>query len=129
MNDKLFVYGTLLDEDNKYGIYLRDNSRSFAMGKRRGEMYDIGEYPGAVLLNEGDEYIYGTILQIDNPVEVLAVIDLYEGFGDDQPQPNEFVRVLTQAETEAGPVDCWIYLYNLPTSDLAVIEDGRYFKQ
>lgn len=124
----LFVYGTLLDDDNKYGIYLRDNSGFFATGKLRGEMYDIGEYPGAVLLNEGDKYIYGTILQIDNPVEVLAVIDLYEGFGDDQPQPNEFIRVLTKAETEAGALECWIYIYNLPLNSLTVIKGGRYVK-
>jgi len=128
MNDKLFVYGTLLDEDNKYGIYLHDNSRFLATGKIRGKLYDTGEYPGAVLLSEGNEYIYGSILQIDDPGEVLAVIDLYEGFGDDQPQPNEFVRVLTQAENDAGVVDCWIYLYNLPVNGLYSIDDGKYIK-
>jgi len=129
MNNKLFVYGTLLDDENKYGIFLRDNSSFFAAGKVKGKLYDIGEYPGAILLHEGNEYIYGTLLQIDNPVEVLAVIDLYEGFGDDQPQPNEFIRVLIEADTESGPVDCWIYLYNLPTNDLVAIKEGRYFKQ
>lgn len=126
MNDKLFVYGTLLDGDNKYGIYLRDNSRFFATGKLKGKLYDIGEYPGAVLLYGGDECIYGTILEIDNPGEVLAVIDLYEGFGDDQPQPNEFIRVLTEAETGAGPVNCWIYLYNLPHENIPRIGSGIY---
>ena len=129
MNDKLFVYGTLLDEGNKYGIYLRDNSRFFAIGTIKGKLYDIGEYPGAVLHREGNDLIYGTILQIDNPGDVLAVIDMYEGFGNDQPQPNEFVRVITQAETESGSVDCWIYLYNLPVDGLTPIKDWRYFKQ
>ncbi|MGZ3777464.1 MAG: gamma-glutamylcyclotransferase family protein [Mucilaginibacter sp.] len=129
MNDKLFVYGTLLDEYNKYGIYLRDNSRFFATAKIHGKLYDIGEYPGAVLLTEGTDYIYGTILELDNPHEVLALVDMYEGFGDDQPQPNEFVRLLAQVETEAGTFDCWIYLYNLPVNGLIAIKDGRYFKQ
>jgi gamma-glutamylcyclotransferase (GGCT)/AIG2-like uncharacterized protein YtfP len=129
MNDKLFVYGTLLDEDNKYGIYLRDNSRFYATGRLPGKLYDIGEYPGAALLTESDEYISGIILQIYRPDDILAVIDLYEGFGDDQPQPNEFVRVLTQAETDAGQVSCWIYIYNLPTNNLTAITEGRYHKQ
>ena len=126
MNDKLFVYGTLLDEDNKYGIYLRDNSRFFTTGRIQGKLYDIGEYPGAILLNEGNEYIYGSILEMDNPGDVLAIIDMYEGFGDDQPQPNEFIRVLTEAVTGSGPVACWIYVYNLPTENIPRIISGNY---
>jgi gamma-glutamylcyclotransferase (GGCT)/AIG2-like uncharacterized protein YtfP len=128
MNDKLFVYGTLLDEDNKYGIYLRSNSRFFAAGTIRGKLYDIGEYPGAVLVKEGDNYIHGTIMLVDRPREVLRVIDDYEGFGDDQPQPNEFVRVLTDAETQKGQVSCWVYLYDLPVKALRPISDGRYIR-
>jgi len=128
MNNKLFVYGTLLDEDNKYGIYLRDNSKFFSSGKLTGILYDIGEYPGAVLYPEGNDLIYGIILEIDDPSAVLALIDLYEGFGDDQPQPNEFIRVLTEAETDRGRIDCWIYVYNLSVYGLIPIENGRYIK-
>jgi gamma-glutamylcyclotransferase (GGCT)/AIG2-like uncharacterized protein YtfP len=128
MNNKLFVYGTLLDEDNKYGIYLRDNSTFFSSGKLKGILYDIGEYPGAVLCPQGNEFIYGIILEIDDPAAVLALIDMYEGFGEDQPQPNEFIRSLTDAETDRGRVDCWIYLYNLPFNDLIPIESGKYIK-
>jgi gamma-glutamylcyclotransferase (GGCT)/AIG2-like uncharacterized protein YtfP len=120
MNDKLFVYGTLMDEDNKYGIYLRDNSRFFANGKIKGKLYYLGDYPGAVL--GGEDYIYGTILQMDNPAEALALIDIYEGFGEDQPQPNEFIRLLTKAETDTGPLECWIYLYNWPYENIIRIE-------
>lgn len=128
MNNKLFVYGTLLDEDNKYGIYLRDNSTFFSSGKLEGILYDIGEYPGAVLSPGGNDFIYGIILEIDDPSAVLALIDMYEGFGEDQPQPNEFIRVLTNAETDKGHVDCWIYLYNLPVYSLVPIETGKYIK-
>jgi len=128
MNNKLFVYGTLLDEDNKYGIYLRDNSTFFSSGKLEGILYDIGEYPGAVLSSGGNDFIHGIILEIDDPSTVLALIDMYEGFGEDQPQPNEFIRVLTEAETDRGRVDCWIYLYNLPFHGLTPIETGKYIK-
>ena len=128
MNNKLFVYGTLLDEDNKYGIYLRDNSTFFSTGKHEGILYDIGEYPGAVLSAGGNDFIYGIILEIDDPSAVLALIDMYEGYGEDQPQPNEFIRVLTKAETDRGFVDCWIYIYNLPVYGLIHIENGKYIK-
>jgi gamma-glutamylcyclotransferase (GGCT)/AIG2-like uncharacterized protein YtfP len=128
MNNKLFVYGTLLDEDNKYGIYVRDSSKFYSTARLRGKLYDIGEYPGAVLAPEGDDFLYGIILEMDEPIEVLALVDMYEGYGADQPQPNEFIRVLTEAETETGPVNCWIYLYNLSTNGLIAIENGRYIK-
>ena len=128
MNDKLFVYGTLLDEDNKYGIYLRDCSRFYATGYVKGKLYDVGQYPAAVLSESGNDRIYGIILQIDGPSDVLALIDMYEGFGQDQPQPNEFIRIITEAETENGPVQCWIYHYNLSADNLIWIASGKYIK-
>ena len=128
MNDKLFVYGTLLDEDNKYGVYLRDNSKFYSQGTVKGKLYNIGEYPGAVLLPNNEDAIYGIILKMDDPETALELIDIYEGFGEGHQQPNEFIRILTDADTENGPVTCWIYVYNLPTQGLILIESGRYIK-
>ena len=125
MNDLLFIYGTLLGEKNEYAIYLKNNSEIYSDGKLRGRLYDIGEYPGAIL-SKDHEYVYGVILKIKEPAKVLTLIDQYEGFGENELQPNEFVRVLTRAETKTGFVDCWIYLYNLSTKGLPVINSGRY---
>lgn len=128
VSDKLFVYGTLLDEDNKYGIYLRDSSKFFAAGKIKGKLYDIGEYPAAVLSPEGENYIHGIILQMDEPDIALSIIDIYEGFGEGHPDPNEFIRVMADIQTNEGAVACWIYLYNLPTDGLTPIQTGKYIK-
>src|ERR1700739_3856566 len=103
MNDKLFVYGTLLDEDNKFAVYLRDHSRFYANGKVKGKLYHLGEYPGAIL--GGNDYIQGAILQMDSAAETIPVIDIYEGFGEAQPQPNEFIRTLAPLETSSGTVE------------------------
>lgn len=127
MNDLLFVYGTLLDDDNKYGVYLRGNSKFYSQATVKGKLYDIGEYPGAVL-SGGGGLIYGVILQMDDPETALLLLDIYEGFGASQPQPNEFVRVQSEAQTPSGPVNCWIYLYNLSVYCLILIESGRYIK-
>ncbi|MDB5133914.1 MAG: gamma-glutamylcyclotransferase [Mucilaginibacter sp.] len=128
MTNLLFIYGTLLNNDNKYGIYLKNNSRHHSSGKLKGKLYDIGEYPGAILSSGYDEYVDGYILQIDDPEKVLTVVDSYEGFGEDQPQPNEFIRVLVEVETECGRVKCWTYLYNLPITNLQWIKTGKYIK-
>lgn len=126
MVNLLFIYGTLLDKNNEYALYLKNSSRLYSHGKLKGKLYDIVEYPGAVLSDEGDEYIYGRILELNAPGKVLPVIDDYEGFGDDQPQPNEFIRVLTKVETGLGLLNCWVYLYNLSIEELPQIKSGRY---
>jgi gamma-glutamylcyclotransferase (GGCT)/AIG2-like uncharacterized protein YtfP len=128
MGNLLFVYGTLLNEDNEYAIYLKNNSSFYSEGKIKGKLYDLGEYPGAVLSQNEGEYIYGSIVKLNDTETVLALVDDYEGYGDKQQQPNLFIRILTDAETNNGPVSCWIYLYNLPTNNLMPIENGRYIK-
>lgn len=126
MNNLIFIYGTLLDEDNEYAVYLRNHSKLYSHGKIKGKLYDIGEYPGAILADEGNEYIYGSILEISDLENVQPLIDDYEGFGVDQPQPNEFIRVLTQVEAEVGLLNCWVYLYNLPVTESSQLKSGRY---
>ena len=128
MNNLLFVYGTLLNGDNEFAIYLKNNSSFYLPGKVKGELYDAGDYPAAILTPQRDGYIYGDILEINDPEKVLQVIDDYEGFGADQQQPNEFVRVAAEVETEWGLVICWVYTYNLPVGGLTLIENGKYKK-
>lgn len=126
-NALLFIYGTLLNHNNEFAVYLKEHSHFFANGKVRGKLYDIGEYPGAILDN-GDEYIYGVILQIEDPEVVFLEIDDYEGYGDEQPEPNEFIRVSVDVETAREIVTCYLYVYNLPVDGLQKIEGGRYVK-
>lgn len=126
MNDLIFVYGTLLDAENKYGVYLRDNSKFFSSAKVKGKLFDIGQYPGVVLYPDGADQVHGVLLQMDYPEATLDVIDIYEGFGKDQPQPNEFIRVLAEAETESGIELCWVYVYNLSLDNIRQIMSGNY---
>jgi len=126
MNDLIFVYGTLLDPENKYGVYLRDNSKFFSSAKLKGKLFDLGDYPGVVLYPDGTDLVHGILLQMDDPATVLDVLDIYEGFGKDQPQPNEFVRVLTEAVTEPGIVICWVYVYNRSLDNVRQITSGNY---
>lgn len=86
----------------------------------------MGEYPGAIANTDCEHYVYGNIYLMDEPEKILELIDDYEGCGDDQEQPNLFSRVLTIIETTDGPVECWIYVYNLPVDGLLLIKSGRY---
>ncbi len=128
-NDYLFVYGTLLDDYNEFGRYLKHNCSFFAKGRFKGRLYDIGEYPGAVADALSPGYVYGSIYIMNNEIEILKVLDDYEGFGGDQQQPNLFVREVIEVETDKGLIYCEVYLYNLSVDGLRVIESGDYRKK
>lgn len=122
----LFVYGTLLDTQNEFGAYLNQSCRFYAEGRFQGMLYDIGEYPGAVRGSES--YVYGKVFLVNDPNNVLKLLDEYEGFGPDELQPNLFVRELVPVETDKGMVECWTYLYNHPVDGLSMIGSGKYYR-
>jgi gamma-glutamylcyclotransferase (GGCT)/AIG2-like uncharacterized protein YtfP len=122
----LFVYGSLLDSDNQFGAYLKNNSSFFTKGSFSGLLYDLGEYPGAVYKAEITDRVYGDIVLLNDNPSVLQTIDEYEGYGEEEEQPNLFVRFLVPVDTTSGIVDCWVYLYNLPVDGFKQIRSGKY---
>lgn len=124
INELLFVYGSLLNTDNEFANYLNSNALIYGTGKIKGVLYDIGEYPGAVIAAEG--YIFGTIFKLNNADGALKILDDYEGFGSGQEQPNLFVRELMPVETGTFVINCWVYLYNRPVKGLPQIPSGDY---
>ncbi|MDB5004310.1 MAG: gamma-glutamylcyclotransferase [Mucilaginibacter sp.] len=126
INDLLFVYGTLLIDDNKFAAYLRSNAIFYNTGTIKGKLYDVGTYPGLIISNDQDYLIKGTIYQLNNAEEILKYLDPYEGFGDEQEQPNLFIRESLPIETSDGVINCWVYLYNLSIDGLNLITHGDY---
>jgi gamma-glutamylcyclotransferase (GGCT)/AIG2-like uncharacterized protein YtfP len=124
----LFVYGSLLNDVNEFAVYLKKSCIFYSKGKFRGKLYDIGEHPGAIVAVDGDVFVYGNIFILNDAEAVLEILDGYEGFGEDQPQPNEFIRELLEIETADDPVRCWVYLYNLPVDGLRQIASGNYLE-
>jgi gamma-glutamylcyclotransferase (GGCT)/AIG2-like uncharacterized protein YtfP len=122
----LFVYGTLQDEQNEFAIYLKQNCSFYGKGRFKGKLYDLGEYPGAILDEKGDNYVYGSILNVKNISEVLIRLDEYEGFGEEEDRPNLFIREIVSIETNNGKVVCLVYLYNLSVDGFKTIDSGDY---
>jgi gamma-glutamylcyclotransferase (GGCT)/AIG2-like uncharacterized protein YtfP len=126
-NSYLFVYGTLLDQENEFAAYLNQNCSFYAKGRFKGALYDAGAYPAAIFLPESSGYVYGKIFVIRTPNEVLKQLDDYEGYGTDQAYPNLFIRERLKIETAKNLIPCWVYLYNLPVDGLLPITSGNYF--
>jgi len=125
INNYLFVYGTLLDDDNEFGRYLEHNCSFYA----KGRLYDIGEYPGAVADALRPGYVYGSIYIMNDATETLKLLDDYEGFGEEQEQPNLFVREVIEVEIDVKKLACWVYLYNLATDNYPPVLSGKYLSK
>jgi gamma-glutamylcyclotransferase (GGCT)/AIG2-like uncharacterized protein YtfP len=125
INELLFVYGTLLDAGNEFGRYLINNTTVITTGTFSGRLFDVGEYPGAIIELENDYSIHGSICKLNSP-KAFTILDDYEGFGDDQEQPNLFIRKILPIETADEIIPCWVYLYNLSVNGLTEITSGDY---
>jgi gamma-glutamylcyclotransferase (GGCT)/AIG2-like uncharacterized protein YtfP len=117
----LFAYGTLRpglapEEIAPIVAQLSALGEGFMFGK----LYDLGNYPGAVIDPASAWIIYGTVYALpqDAP-DVLRALDAYEG--------DEFVRIAQLVTlTEGRVLDCWVYDYKGQPGEDRFIKSGRW---
>lgn len=128
MPDHLFVFGTLLSGyDHPMARLVAQSANRVGPARAQGRLYLVAHYPGMILSDEPADQVFGELYCLQNAEALLRVLDDYEGFGADQPQPNEFVRELCRVTLDdAHTVDAWTYLYNLPVANFPRITSGRF---
>ncbi|WP_018618872.1 gamma-glutamylcyclotransferase family protein [Spirosoma luteum] len=126
--DFLIVYGTLRPPfDNQFALYLRNRGRLIGEGAFAGQVFNMGSYPGAIYQEDADTRVCGTVYDIGNQKETtLTYLDYYEGVGDDFEHPTEFIRAIIPVQFNEQVADCWVYLYDLPTTNKPLIESGDF---
>lgn len=109
----LFVYGTLRFSNSL--IRQGEISGEFEFvgkGKVKGVMYDIGNYPGAVKGNSGNE-VNGEVFRMMDAKGVLAILDSYENYNMMDERNCEYIRRKTRVRMESGEfLMAWLYWYN-----------------
>src|SRR5262245_36935824 len=126
MNDYIFFYGTLLPglEPPRLTETLKVLSPQ-GEARVRGRLYDLGNYPGAILDSLCEREIVGHVFSL--PESVIPTLDVYEDFDPDHPERSLFVRTRTSARLLSGSiVECWIYVFNGDVGQAPRIEDGDY---
>lgn len=130
MPDFLFVYGTLhptLAPRELSGIV--KGLRQVGRGWLSGRLYDLGEYPGAVLEASSQFKIVGDVFELRDDPALLKALDDYEGFIPDDLAASLFVRIKVPVTlSNHDQIECWIYVYNHHTSSATFIADGDYLK-
>lgn len=130
MKDYLFVYETLAKEIAPREITAAvEKLKSIGQGFILGRLYDIGEYPGAVLSGDPKDKIFGRIYQLPGDPAVLDRLDQYEGFDPAHRAQSAFVRKRTSINRpNKTRLIGWVYEYNRDVSSQPRIKNGQYFK-
>jgi gamma-glutamylcyclotransferase (GGCT)/AIG2-like uncharacterized protein YtfP len=125
----LFSYGTLLPKHAPREIAPTVRKlRRVGQGFVRGRLYDLGDYPGAVLTRSGP-LIRGLVFELPEDPEVLERLDQYEEFNRSRPKASLFVRKRRVVQLQDGrKIYCWIYAYNRPTGTASPLPSGEYSK-
>jgi gamma-glutamylcyclotransferase (GGCT)/AIG2-like uncharacterized protein YtfP len=127
----LFVYGTLRSELAPPHLrqILNESSR-IGTGTVRGQLYDLGQYPGAKLDPLAESLIVGEVFTLLESQPMLAVLDYYEGFDPADPEASLFIRTRCQVElNDHRQLECWIYVYNQSLASAPLITSGDYLKR
>jgi gamma-glutamylcyclotransferase (GGCT)/AIG2-like uncharacterized protein YtfP len=128
MPEHLFVCGTLrsgLVPDEVAGVM----GRMLRIGAASvpGRLYDLGDYPGAVLDPNCDAKIIGEVFQLPDDDAVIAALDAYEGIDPQDSGDSMFVRREAEITIEGGAnLQCWIYVYNRDVASATLITSGDY---
>ncbi len=96
---------------------LAASARFLGLGHVRGELLDLGRYPGLV---EGRHVVQGEIYQLDDP-EVLRAIDRAEGYNFQRR-----LKLVTLADRRRR--QAWLYEYSGPRQGAIPIPDGNYHR-
>jgi gamma-glutamylcyclotransferase (GGCT)/AIG2-like uncharacterized protein YtfP len=125
-NNHLFVYGTLRRTSrHPMARFLSDHAEWVDYAVYRGLLFNLGACPGAVASDDPEHRVYGEVYRLRNPGVLWPLLDRYEEFGGDFPEPNEFVRREQEVWLVGGRfISAWVYLYNHSTDGLEILRHG-----
>ncbi|NLX69523.1 MAG: gamma-glutamylcyclotransferase [Clostridiales bacterium] len=116
-NSLLFVYGSLMENFFNYK-HVKDKILSRKYARTRGKLFHQVEkgYPAMI---DGDDYIYGELLELydwDNTIKAIDKVENY--FGEGNPE-NEYNRVIIDVETldDKKSYKAYAYKFNLKETE------------
>jgi gamma-glutamylcyclotransferase (GGCT)/AIG2-like uncharacterized protein YtfP len=127
VTDRLFVYGTLMRFSSRpMARKLRERGVYAGEASYNGRLYLVADYPGIVPSGNPDEQVFGEVFIVNDP-DLMQALDRYEGCGPGAREPLPYRRVVQKVRMADGAVvDAWVYVYNRPVDDLALITSGRF---
>ena len=125
----LFAYGTLAENAPQEIAGAVNQLKSVGDGFIFGRLYDLGEYPGAVLDQSKWHKVFGKVFEMPRGDSLLERLDNYEGFDPRRPATSLFVRRRTTINRHnQRTLTGWVYEYQGDVSSAPLIKSGYYSK-
>ena len=122
MNElKVFVYGTL-KVGGRFSPRFDAVRTSAKVGKIKGELYDLGSFPGVKL--RGDSEVVGEVHTYSNAKEVEAALDRIEGYGGPDKPHNLYEKRIVLVQTDDGEESCIMYEFSRDIEEDRIIPEG-----
>ena len=130
MTDYLFLYGTLLpDYAAEEAADIVRLFKHIGSAYVTGRLYDLGDYPGAILDQSSETSICGELVALPQGHNLIEELDRYEEFDPSNPEGSLFIRKRTNVILASGEtVPAWIYVYNRDPGNAPVVRGGDYSK-
>lgn len=123
----VFVYGSLRSGFQSPAYeYISRYFKLFGEAKVRGRLFDLGEYPAAIPVQE-ESFIKGELYIVKSEEEfswAIAQLDDYEGVFPEPGEPTLYRREIADIYINDAIVPAWIYWYNGDVSGKPVIASG-----
>ena len=123
----LFVYGSLRSGFRSPAYeYISPFFNLIGEARVRGKMFDMGEYPAAIPVDE-DSFIIGELYKIKNASEfswAIGQLDDYEGVHAEPGDPQLYYRGLAEVLVNNETVKSWMYWYNGDVTGKPQIHSG-----
>jgi gamma-glutamylcyclotransferase (GGCT)/AIG2-like uncharacterized protein YtfP len=131
MQDRLFVYGTLMRGFDHPMAQLLSRSADFIGAARcQGRLYLVKHYPGLVPSDEAADVVFGELHRLLQPGQLLRQFDIYEACGEGFAEPTEYIRQMLPVTRDGRPAEhAWTYVYNWPVARLPRIASGRFLEE
>lgn len=126
-NQFIFVYGTLMQGfSNSFAKKLRQNAIWRGKASFTGQLFDLGNYPGAIYQPQAATHVYGEVWESNDFEKTINALDRYEGIHLRNP---EYVRQEVPVTLETGEIiSVWGYIFCQPTHPFVLISHGDYRK-
>jgi gamma-glutamylcyclotransferase (GGCT)/AIG2-like uncharacterized protein YtfP len=130
MSEHLFVYGTLLSGEAPKGIAsIVKRCRRLGLAYVRGRLYDLGEYPGAILDPSSPNMVQGELIALPPEGGILDALDRYEEFNPLDPKRSLFIRKKAKIWMANGSSrEGWIYVYNKHPGKARLVRGRDYVR-